>query len=96
MSADMQGVVRTPGVFPCLECGCTLSAIGTADGADGRPSPGDAIVCLKCGAVMTCNRDYSLRPFTDAERKEIANDRAYMNQLARFVRGVHFLKHQAG
>lgn len=50
----MQADDRNPAVthlaaFVCPNCGDTLNAMGTADGATERPRPGDACGCMHCG-----------------------------------------------
>lgn len=78
----------------CLECGYRMDAIGTMDGSVPRPKPGDAIACMKCGAVCTVEDDgRHLRGFTDAEMTDLVADNDRMDQLAHLVKGIHFLKH---
>lgn len=77
----------------CLECGRKLDAIGTLDGTTPRPEPGNAIVCIGCGAVMTVDAAGALCGFTDQQMNELIADTAHMDEIARLVRRVHFIRH---
>lgn len=83
----------------CLNCGALMSALGTGDRAvEARPEPGDAnvAVCINCGAVMMLDEQLRLRGMTEEEMNELTSDRAFMDQVARMVHRVHFVKHMLG
>lgn len=84
--------VRRIAPAKCLECGHTIDAIGSLGGDYPRPNPGDAIACIRCGAVMTME-DGALRGFTEKEMDELVADKEWMNDLARTVKRIHLLKH---
>lgn len=46
-----RGVTRTKQQL-CPYCGYHFDAVGTDDGSEGTPSPGDASVCLNCTEAM--------------------------------------------
>ncbi len=84
-------VIRVPETA-CLECGHKLDAIGTAGGAMRTPRPGEAVVCIQCGAAMTFE-DGRLRGFTDEEMEDLLADPHAMDDLARMVHRVHLVRH---
>ena len=76
----------------CLECGHGLNAIGTLGEAIRTPRPGEAIVCIKCGAACTMENG-KLRGFTDEEMEDLLSDPEAMDDLARMVERVHLVRH---
>ena len=48
---------------------------------------------LRCGAVMKLGPDLGLAGFTDAEMDALVQDHEWMDQIARMVQRVHFVKH---
>jgi hypothetical protein len=82
---------------PCLNCGVTLVAAGTADPSlPAAPHPGDVTVCIRCAAVMIYDDHLRPRPFTDAEISQLLADPEAMNQIARMietVKAIQFVKH---
>lgn len=81
----------------CLSCGAHLDALGTGNRAvEAKPEPGDAAVCIKCGAVMMLDEQLRLRGMTQEEMDELKANRAWMNEIARMVHRVHFVKHIFG
>jgi hypothetical protein len=80
----------------CLSCGRPMDALGTPDGAEAKPAPGDIAVCLRCGAVMKLDENLKLRGMTEAEMDELVADQAWMDEVAQLVGAIHFLKHMAG
>lgn len=62
---------RTPET-KCPFCGETLDA-ATGIGSS-SPSPGDISVCVKCRSWLRFTEDLTLRPFEDADFKEIDPD----------------------
>ena len=90
--AKRAGVTRIAATR-CLECGHTLDAVGSSDGADVRPEDGAPCACIQCGAVMAFDAAGGLRPFTDREIEELTADAEAMRELARTVRGIHLLRH---
>ena len=85
------GVIRVPDT-KCLECGRKLDAVGTMDGTVPRPKPGEPIACLRCGAAMTMGENGALRGFTEAEMDELVADTEAMDELARMVARIHFVR----
>lgn len=78
---------------PCLRCGVPLNAIGMITEGDARgPQPGDPVVCIRCGGVMTMENG-ELRGFTDAEMDELTADAETMADLARMVQRVYLVRH---
>lgn len=77
----------------CIECGRKIDAIGSMDGITPHPEPGSPIICLRCGAVMTIDANGAPCGFTDQQMTEIIADTETMNEIARLVRRVHFLRH---
>lgn len=89
-------VARVP-VSRCLDCHALMDALGTGDrDVEAQPNPGDVAVCIKCGAVMKLDNNLRLRGMTDAEMDELIADRQFMDQIARMVQKIHFLKHLQG
>lgn len=89
---DREGIVRVR-PKPCPTCKNNLNAIGSDDGSTGRgPMPGDPVVCLRCGSVMTVDSAGELTGFTDKQMDDLVADREFMNHVARLVRRVHFLR----
>jgi len=89
----MHDSVRIPETR-CLNCGHLLNALGTGDvTVEAQPKPGDAIVCIKCGAVMLVGNNLTLRGMTDAEMDALVSDREWMDEVARMVQKVHFVRH---
>jgi hypothetical protein len=81
----------------CLNCGARMDGLGTGDrDVEAKPEPGDVAVCIKCGAVMKLDENLRLRGMTEAEMDELTADRAWMDEVARMVRAIHFVKHMAG
>jgi hypothetical protein len=74
----------------------SLDALGTADNTAADPRPGDVTVCIRCGAVMRLDDNLRVRGMTDAEMDELVADRKWMNQVAKMVGAIHFMKHMAG
>jgi hypothetical protein len=88
------GIRKLPETY-CLECGYRMDAAGAADGKDDMlAQPGDISICMKCGAVQRFADDMTMRPNTPEEAEEITNDPELLNELARYVKGVHVLRHQ--
>jgi len=56
------------------------------------PRPGEAVVCIACGAVCTFE-DGRLRGFTDEEMEDLLADPDAMDDLARMVHRVHLVRH---
>jgi hypothetical protein len=83
-------VIRVPAA-KCLECDNTLNAIGSFDGTAPAPKPGDPVACIRCGAVMTFEAG-ALRGFTETEMDELIADTEAMDELARMVKGIHFVR----
>lgn len=83
-------VIRIPKTA-CLQCRHTLDSIGTNDGSRPAPQPGDAIVCIRCGAVQTIENG-KLRPFTDSELDTLQSDPEWLRELARMVAKVYILR----
>ena len=75
-----------------MECGHALNALGTLGDAIWPPNPGDPVVCIRCGAACTFE-DGKLRGFTDKEMEDLLADAEAMDDLARMVQRVHFLRH---
>jgi hypothetical protein len=74
-----------------------MNTLGTGrPHVEARPSPGDAAVCINCGGVMMLDDQLRPRGMSDEEMDELAADREFMDQIARIVRKVHFLKHVRG
>lgn len=86
------GIVRVP-EHRCLNCGARLNAIGVhGQGLPAEmPEPGDPVACMRCGAVATWE-DGEIRGFTDAEMDALIADTERMDELARLVKGIHFLR----
>ena len=81
----------------CLNCGAPLNAMGTADlNEPALPSPGDAVVCIRCGGVMMVGDDMRPRGMSDAEMDAMTADREWMNDIAKLVQSIHFVKHMEG
>jgi hypothetical protein len=77
----------------CLECGKLINALGTGDRRiAARPSPGDLMACIGCGAVMMLADDLTMRGMTEEEIDDVMANVEAMNDLARAVRGIHLLK----
>jgi hypothetical protein len=78
----------------CLNCGKLMDALGTGDrNIEAKPEPDDIAICIKCGAVMKLDDSLRLRGMTKSEMDELVADKEWMNQIARIVRGIHFIKH---
>jgi hypothetical protein len=76
----------------CLECGYLLNASATADGTQQLPSPGDLMVCMKCGAVMLHAGDLSPRGMTDQEMDDLIADTETMNEIAKVVKRIYLIR----
>lgn len=71
---------------PCPACGHPLSAVGTIDGSDQAPEPGDPTLCIYCGVYLAVGPP--LRLLSNAEwfalppesRQELSDARAYFQQ----------------
>jgi hypothetical protein len=88
--------VRMP-VSRCLNCKAVMNALGTGDRrVAAEPSPGDIALCIKCGAVMKLDDQLRLRGMSDEEMDELTRDREWMDQIARMVQKIQFLKHVSG
>lgn len=90
----MSDVTPIP-ISACLQCGKRLNALGALEG-EAQPDPGSLIVCIHCGAVMMCADDLTPRGMTDAEMDEVTKDAETMNDLAKYVKRIHLLRHMAG
>lgn len=89
-------VVRVP-ESRCLNCGALMNALGTGDRhVEAKPEPGDVSVCIRCGAVMKLDGELRLRGMTNEEMDELTADRAWMDQIAKMVQKIHFVKHMQG
>lgn len=96
MKARGRDVARTP-ECRCLNCGARLDAVGTGDPAvEAHPLPGDVTVCIRCGAVMKLDDALRLRGMSEVEMDELVNDKEWMDQVAKIVRAVYFIKHIDG
>ena len=96
MSVPKPGQMNAEGVTgietaACLECGHKFNAIGPIDCAPSMPAPGDVVLCIRCGAAQTYEAG-KLRGFTDAEMDALMADTEYMNDLAKHVQRIHFLR----
>jgi hypothetical protein len=81
----------------CLNCGKLMDALGTGDyDVPADPHPGDVTICIKCGAVMRLDGNLRMRGMTDAEMDELVADKEWMNQVAKMVGAIHFMKHMEG
>jgi Zn ribbon nucleic-acid-binding protein len=80
----------------CLQCGYKVDASASTDGSKALPAPGDIVVCMKCGAVMKHADDMSLRGMSDQEMDELTADTEFMDEIARAVQKVHFVRHAQG
>ena len=81
----------------CLNCGHLMNTVATdRAGVEAKPEPGDNAVCLKCGAVMKLDENLRVRGMTDAEMDELVADHETMDEVARMVQKIHFLKHRDG
>jgi hypothetical protein len=77
----------------CLNCGAPLNMVGTGDAnVEAKPEPGDVTVCIKCGGVMKLDENLRLRGMSDREMDELVADREWMDQVARMVQRVYFVK----
>lgn len=89
-------IARTPECV-CLNCGKVFDALGTGDlNVAADPQPGDVTVCIRCGAVMKIGDNLRVRGMTDAEMDELQADTEWMNQVARLVKTIHFMRHMIG
>jgi Zn ribbon nucleic-acid-binding protein len=79
----------------CLFCGHNMNASASVDGTLNLPEPGDLVLCLKCGAVMKHADDMSVRGMTDEEMDELIADTETMDELAKAVQGIHFIRARA-
>lgn len=72
---------------PCPGCGVPNDAASSAHGSYvGRPSPGDASVCLNCAAILVFREDLTTRLMTGAELADMApDDRSYLLHARRMV-----------
>jgi hypothetical protein len=86
-------VTRVPET-KCLVCGVKLNAIGDLDDGtpDRGPKPGEAVACIRCGAVATVDEGGALRPFTDDEARELEADAEAMADLAGLVRRIQIVR----
>jgi hypothetical protein len=85
-------IIRVP-ESACLNCGHLLNALGTGDlNVEAKPEPGDVTVCIKCGAVMKLDQDLRPRGMSDQEMDELVADREWMDEVARVVQTVHFIR----
>ncbi len=73
----------------CLRCGHVLTGTTAFNNDDAKPEPGNFCLCIRCGAVMLFADDMTLRPFTNEESQQVANDPEAMAQLRRHVRTIH-------
>jgi len=78
----------TPG-SSCTACGHVVDAAFAVledddERTDVRPSPGDFVICIKCGHLMAYDEQLKLRELNKDEAYEIAGDqRILMAQRAR-------------
>jgi hypothetical protein len=78
----------------CLHCGRKLDALTSASVTDPvAPQPGMITVCYYCGALMKLDEQLLPRPFTDDEANEVLADLPFMQQVARLVGRIYFIKH---
>ena len=89
----MAYVVKVP-ESNCLACNAPMNSLGAR--GSGKPHSGDAVVCIRCGAVMGLDDNLRLRPMTVQERDELLTDREWMNRVAKMVRRVHMVMHMKG
>ena len=86
-------VIRVPKTN-CLRCGATLDAVGDLEQPDARgPQPGDPILCIRCGAVATIDAAGALRPFTEAEARELEGDATAMREMAKLAHMIYIVRH---
>jgi hypothetical protein len=79
-------ITRTP-ECNCLHCGYTLDATGPTSNEEQSPlSPGDLVLCIRCGAVMMFADDLTVRGMSTEEMDKLCSDRETMNHLARQVK----------
>ncbi len=76
----------------CLECGHEMNAVGPVDCAPSMPAPGDPVLCISCGAVMTFEAG-KLRGFTEAEMDALIADTGHMDEIAKHVKRIHLIRH---
>lgn len=96
MKRPGKDVVRVP-ESRCLNCDALMSALGTGyREVEAKPNPGDNVVCIKCGAVMKLDPQLRLRGMTDEEMDELTADRACMDDIAKMVKKIFFVKHMIG
>ena len=77
----------------CLNCGAPMNMLGTADvEVEAKPEPGHVAVCIKCGGVMKLDQDLRLRGMSAQEMDELVADREWMDQIAKVVRKVYFVR----
>lgn len=70
-----------------------MNALGTCDPkVDAEPEEGNVAICIKCGAVMMLDKEFRLRGMTDAEMNAILSDFDFMDQIAKMIRKVHFIR----
>ena len=75
----------------CLECGHQFDSVGAFDSSPSMPSPGDAVLCIRCGAVQTYEAG-RLRAFTKAEAEALIADTEQMNEIAKHVQRIRILR----
>lgn len=93
MNPTQRGPHRIP-QQRCLNplCERPIDAIGTLDGIDPPPKPGDPIACMRCGQVFTADASGRLRPFTEQEAKDLIDDPQAMRELRQVVGSIHAVR----
>jgi hypothetical protein len=85
-------IIRVPD-SACLNCGKPMNMLGTGDpNIEAKPEPGDVTVCIKCGAVMKLDQNLRPRGMSDQEMDELVADREWMDEVAKMVHAVQFVR----
>ena len=92
MDQHAPGIYKTPECV-CLNCGEAMNATAKPQKPDDElPEDGAIVVCLRCGAAMAYDSKLGVRGFTEKEIDEIMADPDALNDLAKTVKAVQFIR----
>lgn len=74
--------------FSCCKCNHKMDLCSSIDGEDKQPQENDTTICIRCGTLMTFNKDLSVHLTTSEEIEHLKEDKDNWDAICRVQKTI--------